>query len=88
MESCGIGSGLVEEIKSVAEKGGCHRIWLITTNDNVRAIRFWQRQGFSLVAVHRNAILESRKIKPDIPETGENGIPIRDEIEMELMLKK
>lgn len=86
VESRGIGSKLVEKVKSTAEKSGCRRIWLVTTNDNINAIRFWQRRGFSLVSVHRNAIHESRKIKPEIPESGENGIPIRDEIELEMVL--
>lgn len=29
---------------------------------------------------------EYRKIKPEIPLTGEDGIPIRDEIELEMKL--
>ncbi len=60
---------------------------MITTNDNTPAIRFYQKRGFSLVAVHRNAIAESRKLKPEIPLAGVDGIPIRDEIELELLLK-
>ncbi len=57
---------------------------MITTNDNISAIRFCQKKGFSLVAVYRNAIEESRKLKPEIPLEGIDRIPLRDEIEQEL----
>ncbi len=60
----GIGTALVVAVRKVAFLAGCKRVWLITTNDNVKAIRFYQKRGFVLVAVHRNAINESRKLKP------------------------
>lgn len=82
----GIGSGLVEAVKDIALKAGCRRLWLITTNDNLEALRFYQKRGFVLVAVHRNTVLESRKMKPEIPLVGKDGIPIRDEIELEMPL--
>ena len=63
-------------------------MWLITTNDNLNALRFYQKRGFELVAVHRHAVDESRKIKPEIPLVGENGIPIRDELGLELALNE
>jgi len=62
-------------------------VWCITTNDNVAALRFCQRRGFVLVALHRGAIARSRELKPQISETGEDGIPIRDELELELGLR-
>jgi hypothetical protein len=62
------------------------RLWLITTNDNLHALRFYQRRGLVLVAVHRNAIEQSRKLKPQIPKLGYDNIPVRDEIELELIL--
>ena len=58
----------------------------ITTNDDLDAIRFYQRRGWTITAVHVNALAESRKIKPSIPEIGNYGIPLRDEIEFELVL--
>jgi RimJ/RimL family protein N-acetyltransferase len=70
----------------VARLHGCKRVWLITTNDNTHAIRYYQKRGFDLVAIHRNAIDASRKIKPQIPLTGFDGIPILHEIEFEMML--
>ena len=80
VEKIGIGSALIDSVKRVAWLQGCRRIWLITTNDNTPALRFYQRRGFSLVAVYRNAIAGSRKLKPEIPLAGVDGIPIRDEI--------
>ncbi len=82
----GIGTGLIETAKRFARKTGCKRLWLITTNDNMNALRFYQKRGFVLVAVHRDAVTQSRKLKPQIPLLGNDGIPIRDEIELEMRL--
>jgi GNAT superfamily N-acetyltransferase len=73
----GIGSALLDAVKSTAAG---RRLWLITTNDNVDAIRFYQRRGFVLTALFPNAIEQSRKLKPQIPRVGNYGIPIRDEL--------
>lgn len=82
----GIGTSLLERAADAAREAGCERLWLITTNDNFDAIRFYQRRGMTIAAVHVGAIAESRKLKPSIPEIGETGIPIRDEIVFELTL--
>lgn len=82
----GIGGALIEAVKSAAQAAGCRRLWLVTTNDNLPAIRFYQKRGFHLVAVHSDAIQASRTLKPSIPETGLDGIPIRDELEFEIFL--
>ncbi|MFW9956544.1 MAG: GNAT family N-acetyltransferase [Candidatus Odinarchaeota archaeon] len=84
----GVGTALLNEVEKIARRNGCERIWLITTNDNIDALRFYQRRGFEMVAVHRYAIEESRKLKPQLPFVGKHGIPIRDEIEMELILNE
>lgn len=86
VEKSGIGSALIEAVKKAATRAGCRRLWLITTNDNVQTLRFYQKRGFVLVAVHRNALEDSRKLKPEIPLIGKDGIPLRDEIELELLL--
>ena len=78
--------GLIEQVKDIARSVGCKRLWLITTNDNMHAVRFYQRRGFMLVAVHRNALAVSRKLKPEIPLIGVDGIPLRDEIELAMVL--
>jgi ribosomal protein S18 acetylase RimI-like enzyme len=61
-------------------------LFLVTTNDNTPALRFYQKRGFVLSALRPNAIAENRKVKPEIPLTGQDGIPIRDELELEMHL--
>ena len=86
-ERQGVGSALIDAVKDAARQAGCRRLWLITTNDNVSALRFYQKRGFVLVAVHRGALEEARRrLKPEIPLVGLDGIPLRDEIELELVL--
>ena len=83
----GAGAALLEAVRGFARTEGCRRVWLVTTNDNIDALRFYQRRGFSLVAVHRGAVNETRRtVKPNIPELGLHGIPLRDEIELEITL--
>jgi len=82
----GIGTQLITAVRQIAQAAGCHRLWLITTNDNLPALRFYQRRGFVLVAVHRHALARSRQLKPEIPLIGLDGIPLRDEIELEMAL--
>lgn len=87
LEGKGIGSSLMLNAIDGARGEGCDRIWLTTTNANLRAIAFYQRLGFRLVAINVGAVDEARKIKPQIPKTGERGIPIHDEVVMELALQ-
>ena len=82
----GVGTALIEAVKNIAQQSGCKRLWLITTNDNMNALRFYQKRGFELVAIHRNALEISRKLKPEISLIGNDGIPLRDEIELEMIL--
>jgi GNAT superfamily N-acetyltransferase len=80
----GAGTALIEAVGQLAARHGCARLWVITTNDNVDALRFYQRRGFCLAAVHRAAVDDSRsRLKPEIPVTGAYGIPLRDEIELD-----
>jgi GNAT superfamily N-acetyltransferase len=77
----GVGSALVKAAEQAAAERGCRRLWVLTTNDNVDALRFYQRRGFRLADLHAGAVDESRAtLKPEIPETGEYGIPLRDEL--------
>jgi ribosomal protein S18 acetylase RimI-like enzyme len=82
----GVGTALIDAMKALTLHAHYKRLWLITTNDNLHALRFYQRHGLVLVAVHRNAIEQSRKLKPQIPKLGYDNIPVRDEIELELIL--
>ena len=86
-EGQGIGSNLLHQVIEEAKQRGCKRLFLITTNDNLNALGFYQKRGFEIVAVYRGAVNESRKIKPWIPLVGYNNIPLRDEIELEIRLK-
>jgi DNA-3-methyladenine glycosylase I len=83
LEGQGIGTTLIEAAIAEVKNRKCRRLFLITTNDNLRALGFYQKRGFELAAIHRGAINESRKLKPSIPLIGENDIPLRDEIELE-----
>jgi len=82
----GIGTALIEKVAQAAREGGCRRLWLMTTNDNVDAIRFYQRRGMRLLEVHAGALDESRKRKPSIPNVGFYQIPMRDEVLFEMDL--
>ncbi|MGV6814439.1 MAG: N-acetyltransferase family protein [Phycisphaerales bacterium] len=82
----GIGSCLLDAVRNKARELGCRRLWLITTNDNTPALRFYQRRGFDMVGFYRNAVTEGRKLKAEIPNVGFDGIPIRHELELEYPL--
>lgn len=79
----GIGTMLVDATARLASAAGCRRYWLVTTNDNTDGLRFYQRRGFRLIDFRPGAVDEARRtLKPQIPATGEYGIPIRDEFEL------
>ncbi len=81
-----VGTKLINQAKALCRERGLKRLWLITTNDNEPAIKFYKKIGFKVKAVHSGAVEYARKLKPTIPITGYNGIEIRDEIEMEMIL--
>jgi ribosomal protein S18 acetylase RimI-like enzyme len=82
----GIGTLLIEAVTQAAREAGCKRLWLITTNDNLHALRFYQKHGFTLLTVHRYALDASRQLKPSIPLIGNDHIPLHHEIELEMIL--
>jgi GNAT superfamily N-acetyltransferase len=82
----GVGTALLKAVVDRASAAGCRRLWLVTSNDNIDAIRFYQRRGLRLAAVHKEAIDEARRLKPQIPALGHFGIPVHDEVELELVL--
>lgn len=87
-EKKGIGSALVEAVVSIGRNRKAKKVSVITSNDNLYVLGFYQKRQFSLVCVRRNAIEETRRrFKPGIPLIGENGIPLRDEIEFERVLE-
>jgi ribosomal protein S18 acetylase RimI-like enzyme len=85
VEKQGIATALIDQVKEQAKKEGYSNVWLMTTNDNTDALRFYQKRGFVITAIRVGEIDKQRKRKP-IPEIGNHGIPIRDEIELEIVL--
>ena len=84
----GVGSALLTAIEKLAEIAGAQRIWLVTTNDNTGALRFYQQAGFDLVALHRDAVTLARAtLKPEIP-LEIDGIELRHELELERRLHR
>ena len=80
----GIGTALVRQAEEIASQRGCSRLFSITTNDNVDALRFYQRKGFELSALHRRAVADSRAgLKPEIPLHGEYGTDLLHELVLE-----
>ena len=70
----GVGSALLDEVARVATAAGCRLLWLVTTNDNVDAIRFYQRRGFRLAELRPGAVDESRRtLKPGSPRSASTG---------------
>jgi ribosomal protein S18 acetylase RimI-like enzyme len=78
----GIGTMLIEAAVGQARLTGCREIRLTTTNDNIDALRFYQRRGFRLAELRSGAVDQSRRRKPEIPRVGDYGIPLRDEIDL------
>ena len=86
-ENRGIGTALIGEVIKEARRQNCQRLFLVTTNDNLHALGFYQRRGIEIATIRRGAVNETRKIKPTIPLIGMNNIPLHDEIELEMLLK-
>jgi ribosomal protein S18 acetylase RimI-like enzyme len=82
----GVGSALMSAATDVARRAGARRLWLITTNDNLDALRFYQRRGLRIVGLTPGGVDASRELKPSIPPTGAYGIPLHDELTLELKL--
>jgi ribosomal protein S18 acetylase RimI-like enzyme len=85
-EDRGIGRVLMDAVRDHATAAGYRRLWLITTNDNTRAFRFYQLWGMDLCAFHRHGAHRSREAKPSLPERGADSIPLDHELEFELLL--
>ncbi len=83
MENIGIGTLLLNNVIDFAKQNAIKRLYLITTNDNLKALKFYQKRNWKITIIHKNAVIEARKIKPTIPMTGYYGIPLLHEIELE-----
>jgi GNAT superfamily N-acetyltransferase len=76
----GTGTALLAAAVNLGFAEGLARLWLVTTNDNVDALRFYQRRGLHILEVRPDGVARSREVKPSIPLIGSYGIPMRDEI--------
>jgi ribosomal protein S18 acetylase RimI-like enzyme len=87
VEGVGAGGALLGAAAALAAERGCRRLWLVTTNDNLHALGFYQRRGLRLCALHAGALDHDRTLKPELPEVNpDNRIPLRDLLELELPL--
>lgn len=86
LENRGIGTALIARVTERAREARCKKIVLVTTNDNTKAIRFYQKRGFNMAGLRLNAVPEARGLKPQIPTYGSDGIPILHEIVFEKAL--
>ncbi len=81
-----IKTALVAQVINFARENNCYRIWVILTNDNTPCLALLQKIGFSICQFYKNAVDFTRHIDPSFPLCGIDNIPVRDEIELELIL--
>lgn len=84
LEGRGVGRALMDRLRLLTVESGAVRLWLTTTNDNVRAFSFYQRWGMDFVHLIHDGVADSRRVKPSIPTVGASGIPLRHELQFEL----
>jgi GNAT superfamily N-acetyltransferase len=82
----GVGTALLAAAVAEARRRGLARVWLVTTNDNLAALRFYQRRGMRITGVDVGAVDRARRLKPGIPTVGADGIPLHDELTLALRL--
>ncbi|QGM31305.1 GNAT family N-acetyltransferase [Bacillus sp. N3536] len=83
-EGKGIGSSLIKSVEYIAKQKKIQVVSLVTTNDNLNALKFYQKRGYRITSVIPNGVIKARSLKPSIPLIGHEGIPLNDE----LILKK
>lgn len=66
----------IEKLSSTKQKN----LYLVTTNDNLNALKFWQKRGFRITGIKLGAVDKARKKKSSIPIIGDFEIPLHDEI--------
>jgi ribosomal protein S18 acetylase RimI-like enzyme len=87
-EGRGMGAKLMDAVELVAKKNRIYEISLITTNDNLHALKFYQKRGYRIVKIIQDAVTKARKIKSSIPLVGNDNIPLHDEIQLMKRLSK
>ena len=82
-EGNGIGSALIKKVENTAKQKQIQTVSLVTTNDNLNALKFYQKRGYRIISIIPDAVNNARKIKPSIPLMGNDGIPLEDELKLE-----
>lgn len=82
----GYGTLLLNHLLKFAKEMRYKKVHLMTTNDNLDALRFYQKKGFIISGINLGVVMKARELKPSISETGDYGIPVRDEILLEYPL--
>ncbi|CAI6079936.1 hypothetical protein PAECIP112173_02750 [Paenibacillus sp. JJ-100] len=85
-ENKGIGSALLRRVEDTARQANQRNIQVITTNDNLHALLFYQKRGYQIIRVYPDAVAKARAVKPSIPLVSDQGIPIRDEMLLQKIL--
>ena len=62
-----MGSALPAAAVNLARDADLRRVWLVTSNDNLDALRFYQRRGLRIVDVAPGAVDAAGQLKPAIP---------------------
>lgn len=88
LENIGIGTELLNKAEKRAYILKVQHVKVTTTNDNIKALSFYQKRGYRLKEILSNAVAKARDLKPEIPFVADNGIPIRDEIVLRKVIKK
>jgi len=86
LEGKGIGTALIEKVENIAKQKQINIVRLVTTNDNLHALRFYQKRGYRITSIIPDAVNEARKIKASIPLIGNDGIPLNDELELKKII--
>ncbi|MFF0746754.1 GNAT family N-acetyltransferase [Streptomyces sp. NPDC004111] len=82
----GVGGALLDAFMDGAQPAGIRRVLVTVTNDQLTGIKLLQRRGFRIDAVRRGAVDAARRTKPQIPEVGEDGIALHDELDLSITL--
>jgi len=78
----GVASHLVGEAELLTRRHGLSRLVFATTNDNLPALYFYQRRGWTITEVAAGAMIT----RSPAAHVGFAGIPVRDEIRLEKRL--
>lgn len=83
-----IGGRLLHAAEAELQRRGVRTVVVVTTNDNLRAQAFYMRRGYRVVRLDIDGMTRVRALKPEVPETGHEGLPLRDMWELRKQLQR